>query len=135
MAKKVSEAETTESSPPAGGKWAPEGGVKPVAAAPVRKDWRRWLGYRWLVDNMVYFLFLAGLAIVYIYNGHYADKVSRDISHTSNELKQLEYEYKTVKGEILFRSKESELVKAVAPLGLKELQEPPIRIVKIDSTQ
>ena len=84
---------------------------------------------------MVYFLFLAGLAIVYIYNGHYADKVSRDISHTSNELKQLEYEYKTVKGEILFRSKESELVKAVAPLGLKELQEPPIRIVKIDSTQ
>jgi len=106
-----------------------------VAAAPVRKDWRRWLGYRWLVDNMVYFLFLAGLAIVYIYNGHYADKVSRDISHTSNELKQLEYEYKTVKGEILFSSKESELVKAVAPLGLKELQEPPIRIVKIDSTQ
>ena len=100
-----------------------------------RRDWRRWFGYRWLVDNIVYFLFLAGLAIVYIYNGHYADKVSRDISRTTNELKQLEYEYKTVEGDILFRSKESEVVKAVAPLGLKQLQEPPIPITSTDSSR
>lgn len=92
------------------------------------KNWKRWLGYRWLVDNMAYFLFLAALAIVYIYNGHYADKVSRNISRTSGELKELEYEYKTVKGEILLRSKESEVEKAVAPLGLKPLQAPPIPV-------
>ncbi len=103
--------------------------------APPRKDWRRWFGYRWLVDNMVYFLFLAALAIVYIYNGHYADKVSRDISHTTGELKELEFEYKTVEGDILFRSKQSEVVKAVAPLGLFPLQEPPIRIVQKDSAR
>ncbi|TDX00242.1 FtsL-like putative cell division protein [Dinghuibacter silviterrae] len=92
------------------------------------KNWKRWLGYQWLVDNMAYFLFLAALAIVYIYNGHYADKVSRNISRTSGELKELEYEYKTVKGEILLRSKESEVEKAVAPLGLKPLQTPPIPV-------
>jgi hypothetical protein len=100
-----------------------------------KRDWKRWLSYRWLVDNMVYFLFLAALAIVYIYNGHYADKVSRDISHTTGELKELEYEYKTVEGDILFRSKESEVMKAVAPLGLKQLQEPPITIVAGDSAR
>jgi hypothetical protein len=43
----------------------------------------------------------------------------------------LQYEYKTVKGEVLFRSKQSELVKAVEPLGLKELTTSPV--VLIDS--
>lgn len=77
---------------------------------------------------MVYILFLAALAIVYIYNGHYADTVSRNISRTAEEVKEMEYEYKTVKGEILLKNKESEVVKAVAPLGLKPLQEPPITV-------
>lgn len=92
------------------------------------KDWRRWFSYRWLVDNMAYILFLAALAIVYIWNGHYADRVSRNISRTTGELKELEYEYKTVKGDILFRSKESEVVKAVEPLGLKFPGQPPPRL-------
>ncbi len=77
---------------------------------------------------MVYILFLAALAIVYIYNGHYADQVSRKISRTSGEMKELEYEYKTVNGEILLKSKESEVVKAVAPLGLKPLVQPPTMV-------
>jgi hypothetical protein len=91
------------------------------------------LGYRWVVRNIGYLLFLAALAVVYIYNGHYADKISRDLSRTDKELKELQYEYKTLKSEVMFRSKESELAKAVAPLGLVELTQPPF--VLIDSTQ
>jgi len=49
------------------------------------------------------------------------------------ELKELQYEYKTLKSEVMFRSKESELAKAVAPFGLEELTRPPF--VLIDSTQ
>jgi hypothetical protein len=45
-----------------------------------------------------------------------------------NDLKELQYEYKTLKSEVMFRSKQSELAKAVAPLGLKELVVPPIVI-------
>ncbi|MDP9230721.1 MAG: FtsL-like putative cell division protein, partial [Bacteroidota bacterium] len=45
----------------------------------------------------------------------------RNINRTAKEVKELQYEYKTVKGEVMFRSKQSELVKAVEPLGLKEL--------------
>ena len=92
---------------------------------------RRWqpsrLGYRWVVRNIGYLLFLAALAVVYIYNGHYADKISRDLSRTDKELKELQYEYKTLKSEVMFRSKESELAKAVAPFGLVELTQPPSR--------
>lgn len=94
--------------------------------------WKRVLNYTSIVRQMPFFLFLAALAVVYIYNGHRADKLNRDIARTTKELKELQYEYKTVKGEVLFRSKQSELVKAVAPLGLKELDKSPI--VLKDST-
>lgn len=75
---------------------------------------------------MPFFLFLTALAVLYIYNGHYADRLNRDITKTSKELKELEYEYKTIKGEVLFQSKQSEMVKAVAPLGLKEMTIAPV---------
>jgi Bacteriodetes cell division protein (FtsL-like) len=98
---------------------------------------RRWqpsrLGYRWVAGNVGFLLFLAALAVVYIYNGHYADQISRDLNRTHKELKELQYEYKTLKSEVMFRSKESELAKAVAPFGLEELTQPPF--VLIDSTQ
>src|SRR6202163_3820809 len=85
--------------------------------------------YHWMVRNMPFFLFLAALAVIYIYNGHYADRVVRDINRTNKELKELQYEYKTLKSEVMFRSKQSELVKAVEPFGLKELTQPPVVLV------
>ena len=88
--------------------------------------WKRLLNYQSVVKQIPFFLFLSLLAIIYIYNGHQADNLARDIAQRTRELRELEYEYKTVKGEVLFRSKESELVKAVAPLGLKELTEAPL---------
>lgn len=92
----------------------------------VKRDWKKIFRYQWIVKNIPFFLFLAVLAVIYIYNGHYADKTVRNINRTSNELKELQYEYKTLKSEVMFRSKQSELAKAVAPLGLKELTAPPI---------
>ena len=90
-----------------------------------KKARRRLFGYRWIVKNVPYFLFLSVLAVIYIYNGHYADKTIRNINTVSKELKELQYEYKTLKSEVMFRSKQSELAKAVADQGLKELVIPP----------
>lgn len=99
----------------------------------LRFRWKQWLNYQSIVNQMPFFLFLALLAVVYIYNGHNADRLNREIAKTTRELKELQYEYKTVKGDVLFRSKQSELVKAVEPLGLKELTVSPI--VLIDSAK
>lgn len=88
--------------------------------------WKSWLNYQRVVKQLPFFLFLTLLAVIYIYNGHYADKMLRQISKTTRQVRELQYEYKTLKSEVMFRSKESELVKAVEPLGLKELTEPPI---------
>ena len=94
-----------------------------------RLDWKRWLNYQSLVKQVPFFLFLAALAVIYIYNGHYADKTIRNINRTAKEVKELQWEYKQVKSEVMFQSKQSELVKAVEPLGLKELTEAPVVLV------
>jgi hypothetical protein len=86
-------------------------------------------GHGWIIKNIGFLLFLTGLAVVYIYNGHYADNISRDITRTDQELKDLQYEYKTLKSEVMFRSKQSELARAVEPFGLKQLTHPPYVII------
>ena len=89
-------------------------------------EWRKFLSHKWIVKNIPFFLFLAALAVIYIYNCHYADKTIRNINKATNDLKEQQYEYKTLKSEVMFRSKQSELAKAVEPFGLKELIAPPI---------
>ncbi|MEO6221246.1 MAG: FtsL-like putative cell division protein [Ginsengibacter sp.] len=93
------------------------------------KKFRKKLIYnKWIVMNIPFYLFVAALTIIYIANGHYADKTIRKINSTAKHLKEMEYEFKTIKRDVIFRSKESELVKAVEPLGLKELLIPPVRL-------
>jgi len=94
-----------------------------------RAGWKRLLNYQSIVKQVPFFLFLTMLAVVYIYNGHYADKTIRNINETVREVKELQYEYKTVKSEVMFRSKQSELAKAVEPLGLKELTVAPVVLI------
>jgi len=89
-------------------------------------SWKKWLNYQSIVKQVSFFLFLALLAVMYIYNGHYADKTVRQINKVAREVKELQYEYKAVKSDVMFRNKPSELVKAVEPLGLKELTEAPV---------
>lgn len=74
--------------------------------------------YSWILKNITFFLFLAGLAVLYIANGHMSDNRIRKINETARKLKDLQYEYKTLKSEMMFKSRESEMVKASEPLGL-----------------
>lgn len=91
-----------------------------------KTDWKKIFNHKWIVKNIPFFLFLSLLAVLYIYNGHTADKLMRNISKSEKNIKELEYEYKTIKADVIYRSKASELVKAVEPLGLKEPKQPPV---------
>lgn len=101
---------------------------QPTVKAAYKLDWKKLFRQAWLVNNIPFFLFLAALAVLYIYNGHMADKLVRKISTTEKNIKELEYEYKSVKTEVIYRSKASELVKAVEPLGLTEPRQPPVML-------
>jgi hypothetical protein len=84
--------------------------------------------YQWIVKNIPFFLFLSVLAVLYIANGHRADRTIRKINSTTTELKELMYEYKTLKSEVMFKSEELQIVKASEPLGLKVSKEMPQRL-------
>ncbi|MGN7721031.1 FtsL-like putative cell division protein [Chitinophaga sp. 22620] len=93
-----------------------------------RKEWRLRINYQLITRNLPFLLFLAVIALVYIANSHLAEKKVRRINKLSREIKELKWEYLSVKSELMFRSKLSEVSKAVEPLGLKELSTPPQRI-------
>lgn len=77
-------------------------------------------------------MFMAMLAVVYIYNGHMADKLIRNIQRSTRELKDLRNEFKSVKGEALLRSRQSEIRETVRSIGLVELTTEPG--ILVDST-
>ena len=101
-----------------------EKGYYPTAKGVVKQ----FFSYNWIIKNITFFLFLSVLAVVYIANGHMADNTIRKINDTGKQLKELQYEYKTVKSDMMFRSRESEMVKAAEPLGLMTDTVPPFRI-------
>ena len=105
---------------------ASESEIKEQQVASQKIDWKKLISHKWVVKNIPFFLFLTILAVLYIYNGHHADKQILKINNTERKIKELEYEYKTIKSDVIFRSKASELIKVVEPLGLKELTQPPV---------
>jgi hypothetical protein len=84
--------------------------------------------YGWITKNIPFFLFMAVLAVLYIANGHMSENRIRKINDTARRLKDLQYEYKTLKSEMMFKSRESEMVKAAQPLGLVIDSSSPFRI-------
>ncbi len=83
---------------------------------------------KWINNNLFFFLYLAMLAVVYIAYGHWTDKTLRAINKTQNELKDLQYEFKTVKSEVMKNSEVNEVLKVVQPMGLNISNEVPKRL-------
>ena len=84
-------------------------------------------------DNVVgllpFIFFLTFLGILYIANGYYAEKVVRDLHKTGNVVKELRSEYITIKSDLNYKSKQSQVAQATAELGIIESTTPPTKIV------
>ncbi len=84
-----------------------------------------------VVRNLPFMFFLALLALLYIANGYVAEGSVRDINKLSNEMKELRSEYITTQSELMYTTKQSELIKILnlKEMGLIESFEPPKKIV------
>ncbi|QIL40711.1 hypothetical protein G7074_16440 [Pedobacter sp. HDW13] len=80
-------------------------------------------------DALPYLCFLAFLGMIYIANSHFAVNNVRRIDKLNKEVKELRWEYKSLKADLMFKSKLTEVAKKVDTLGIKELIEPPKKIV------
>jgi hypothetical protein len=70
------------------------------------------------------------MAIIYIGNRYHAEKVIRELTNLQFEVKDLRAESITTASELMFISKQSEVVKMIEEnqLDLKESVKPPIKI-------
>jgi hypothetical protein len=77
-------------------------------------------------------LFVLLLGLVYISNTHYADKATRTIDRGQVEVEDLRADYTTLKSDVMFASKQSEVARRVKEIGLKESLRPPFKVVVDD---
>ncbi len=73
-------------------------------------------------------LFVMLLGLFYIGNTHYTEKTVRRINAIQAEVEDLRADYTTLKAELMFASKQSEVARKVKSLGLKESLQPPYKI-------
>jgi hypothetical protein len=84
-----------------------------------------------IVNLMPFILFLTFLIIIYIGNSYYAERTIRQIEKAKVELKDKRAEFISTSSELMFRTKQSEVAKAIGPDGIKESVEPNKKIMVV----
>ena len=82
-----------------------------------------------VVVIMPYMFFLFFLGLAYIANSYYAEKSIRDIDKTGRDLKELRAEFITARNDLMYRSKLTEVAKAIEVKEVKEATTAPSKIV------
>ncbi len=73
--------------------------------------------------------FVLVLGLIYIGNTHYAEETVREINRIQVDVEDLRADYTTLKADLMFSSKQSEVARKVKPFGLKESLNPPYKVV------
>ena len=85
----------------------------------------------WVFANFRFVLFLGFLAIVYIANAHFSEKNVRRIQELQGEIKELKWEYISIKSETMYKSLQSQIEKNTNPRGVKLQTEGP-KVIEIE---
>ncbi len=80
------------------------------------------------VKYVPYIFYVCVFLIGYIWNAHTSDKLVRKIAKTKVKVNDLRADYTTLKAELMFKSKQSEVAKEVQSIGLEESMVPPQKI-------
>ncbi len=88
-----------------------------------------WVNYSKLVQNGLFILFLVILGVFYVANTHLAERTIRKINAKEKELKELRWEHITLKSNLMYDRKQSELADKLQESGIEELEKPPHKIV------
>lgn len=95
-----------------------------------------WMTYSKAIEQTFFVLFIVGLSILHVYNAHQAEGMTRRKVTIENELKELKWEYMSIKSDLMMRSKLSDLEQILQPTGLASSPQPPFKIVvKADEYQ
>lgn len=84
--------------------------------------------YAQVMHNFIFVGALVLVGVIEIFNTHLAVRLNRNIAKKQEIIKELRWEYLSVKTEMNLKSKQSELQKILEPYGIKSPQEPPKKI-------
>ncbi|MCB0524440.1 MAG: FtsL-like putative cell division protein [Saprospiraceae bacterium] len=80
--------------------------------------------------NFKFMLFLGFLGIIYIANAHFAEKNVRRIQLKQKEMKELKWEYTSIKSETMYKSMQSQIDESLDPKGVNLANAGPKVIIK-----
>ena len=86
------------------------------------------VSYAQVMHNFIFVFAIVFIGVLEIFNTHLAVRLNRNITKKQETIKELRWEFMTVKTDMNLRSKQSELQKVLEPSGLKSLQEAPKKI-------
>ena len=81
-----------------------------------------------VIKQLPFILSIAFLAMCYIANNYNSQKTAIEINRTLKEIEGLRYEYISTKANLMYISKQSEIIKRLGTSGLKEPIVPPDKI-------
>jgi len=87
------------------------------------------LSAKWILTNLPFVFFIGLLATVYIANRHYSEKCVRDIQTLQEDVQKLRLHYLSLKSELMYDTKHSEVGKAVSEQGLTNKGKQPVKII------
>lgn len=89
-----------------------------------------------VVKHLPFLFFLVFLGLIYIANGYMAEDAVRKINNINTDLKELRSEYITRKSDLMYTTKQSELIQIIKQkdLRLEESYQPPKKIVVDEET-
>jgi cell division protein FtsL len=84
-----------------------------------------------ILKNLWYVMLVTFLASVYIGNRFHAERITREATRIQREVKELRAESLTISADLMYLSRQSEVVKLVKSRGLnlEELKTPPYKLL------
>lgn len=89
----------------------------------------------YILHNLPFVLWIALVASLYITNVHVAETTIRDIERLQDDVKEMRWEYLSLKSALMYDTKQSEVARRVEDLGLEGTNIQPRRIVVPAPTQ
>ena len=84
---------------------------------------------KWVLGNLPFVFFVGLLATAYIANRHYSEKAVRDIQTLQEDVQKLRLHYLSLKSDLMYNTKQSEVEKAVIGQGLTNKGKQPKKII------
>lgn len=87
------------------------------------------LASAWFYQNLNFVFFIFFFILIYIANAHYAEKKVKQIQTMQKEIKELRWQYMSIKSKVMYKTKYSEVAKDVGIYGLGVTNKKPHRII------